>query len=197
MQCQAITKRGTQCTRPAQSGASHCAQHLPQTAPKKSKKKTAASRSKQPTCPKCGSTSGKSFFMLHKEGIRPGSSAAFITTSGNVGVGYSSPSMTATAKETAPPGSFWDDFFEDLKIVFYIGIFFAVILGGGSRLLGNPSETVLAILACISFGFPLGIYLVIFFAQDFKREKRAKQREEENWENSYQCARCGTQYVWQ
>lgn len=143
-------------------------------------------------CPRCDSSNVTSVPLAFQKGVRRGSSGAFISSRGHVGVGASGPSMTEDAASLAPPSN-------DSGCLVWLISLMAIVLAIPAVILG-------LIVSGLSGSNDAGgiVFFVMFFASAaflfiwFKRSGLfVSQKElESEWENSFRCNRCGHRFVW-
>lgn len=140
-------------------------------------------------CPRCDSGNVTSVPLAFQKGVRRGSSGAFMSSRGHIGVGASGPSMTEDAKSLAPPPEMWKFWFWLIAIGSGIP---AVILGLIVKgTIGNGDAG--AIVTFVGW-FALAVFLFIWIKRSglFVSQKKL----DSEWENSFRCNRCGHQFVW-
>lgn len=179
MKCRATTKQGNPCRNQAKDKSNYCGIHT------RSGKKKGKNRL---LCPHCGGTRARALSQIYFNGIRSGSSGAFVTSRGAVGVKSHGSSMTAAAVSAAPPKE-------------EMGFIAEVIMGFG-MLLG----LVLWFFAAANGNGWSGFFTFLFIAvvgsliaMSTNSHKNAEERNTERdlaWENTYRCHTCGTEFRW-
>lgn len=190
MQCQATTQKGIQCSRNAKDGSKYCGIHGSASG---RKKRTSNTRSSSKTnglvCSKCGSRSVRALSVIWENGVRPGGTGAFITSRGTVGVGASGTRISASAQRAAPPERYQGSCLSQLVVG---GLGIAGLVGCTVQASSGKTGAGLLIFFVL-FGIAMWIYMASGWAEEQEAVNSAQDRE---WENSYRCSRCGTQFTW-
>jgi DNA-directed RNA polymerase subunit RPC12/RpoP len=142
-------------------------------------------------CPECGSDNICKLSLIHKKGISRGSGVGFVSGGGFVDI--STRSQTAASASVSPPTRPFIFFFRNLaiSIIFsLVGTFIFACLHVALRNAGLFH--LLVLLGYVSF---LAFLLVKVVIIDSYVNAISYRSDIIRWRNSYQCQRCGSEFV--
>ena len=192
MKCKAVTQKGKPCRNNAKPGSKYCGVHGGGSAHSPDKLE----------CPRCGSGNVISVPLAYQRGVRSGSSGAFMSSRGHVGVGFGSPTVSADAKSVAPPNNETTGFEWGCLtvvvgliafVVWFVFMFISAIIAKVFSIDTSFSDNfVFGSLTVIFVSVGTTIVVFLYRIGWFAHDKETYER----WENSFRCNRCGEVFEW-